>query len=188
MNYLHKILSILKTFYVKKFKRDIKVGKNVIIDFDTRINTKKNRLVIGHNVYLRSKSFGYHAGMPFKTTILLDQQDSVCEIGDNCRLNGVYIHSQKKIIIGKNTVIAAGVNILDSNGHEVFSENRTKGRDTAKEIIIGENVWIGLNSIILKGSIIGNNSIISAGSVVNGIIPDNVIVQGNPAKIVKKIF
>jgi maltose O-acetyltransferase len=84
-------------------------------------------------------------------------------------------------------VIASGVNILDSNGHEVISKNRTVGRDTPKEIVIGENVWIGLNSIILKGTTIGNNSIIAAGSVVKGNIPENVIVQGNPARVIKEI-
>jgi acetyltransferase-like isoleucine patch superfamily enzyme len=166
---------------------NIKIGKNVNIDWNTIINTNNNKLIIGDNVYLRSKSKEYHAGMPFNTTILIDIKGASCEIGRNCRLNGVYLHAQKKIVIGKNTVIASGVNILDSNGHEVYSFDRTKRRDNAEEIIIGDNVWIGLNSIILKGSKIGNNSIVTAGSVVKGEIPENVIVQGNPAKIVKEI-
>ena len=76
---------------------------------------------------------------------------------------------------------------MDSNGHEVYSENRTQGRDIPKEIHIGNNVWIGLNSIILKGTHIGDNSIVAAGSVVKGVFPCNVIVQGNPAVIVNEI-
>lgn len=168
-------------------KKNIILGKGVRIDNKTRLITNGKKLKIGSNVYLRSRSQGYHAGMPFSTTILLDNKGAMCIIGDNCRINGVYIHAKSKIFIGSNTVIAAGVNILDSNGHEVYSENRTQGRDIPKEIHIGNNVWIGLNSIILKGTHIGDNSIVAAGSVVKGVFPCNVIVQGNPAVIVNEI-
>ena len=80
---------------------------------------------MGDNVYLRSNPNGYHAGMPFSTTVLIDKEGAECSIGDNCRINGTYIHVQDKIIIGKNTVIASGTNIIDSNGHETISNNRT---------------------------------------------------------------
>jgi acetyltransferase-like isoleucine patch superfamily enzyme len=100
-------------------------------------------------------------------------------------LNGVYVHAQKAISIGNNCVIAAGVNIIDANGHQVVSSNRTVGRDDPKPIIIGNNVWIGLNAVILKGANIGNNCVISAGSVVGGgDYPQNSLIQGNPAKVV----
>jgi acetyltransferase-like isoleucine patch superfamily enzyme len=121
--------------------------------------------------------------MPFPTTLLSDGNKSMIEIGDNCRVNGAYIHAQKRITIGKNCVIAAGVNIIDSNGHELYSNDRTKGRDTAKEIVIGENVWIGLN----KDTHIGDNSVVAAGSVVKGIFPANSLIQGNPAVIIKQL-
>ena len=113
--------------------------------------------------------------MPFPTTLLVDGQKGEIIIGNNCRLNGVYVHAQKKIVIGDNCVMASGINIIDSNGHETSSLDRTKGRDVPKEIIIGNNVWIGMNAIILKGSVIEDNSIISAGSVVRGHVPANTI-------------
>lgn len=162
-------------------------GKGVKIDKDTQINIRKNSLIVGDNVYLRSNSHNYHAGMPFPTTILIDKDGAQCIIGDNCRINGVYIHAQRKVMIGRNSVIAAGVNIVDSNGHIVKSYDRTKGRDKPEDIVIGENVWIGLNSIILKGTKIGDNSIVAAGSVVKGSFPKNVIIQGNPAKIISTL-
>ena len=119
--------------------------------------------------------------MPFPTTIFIDEENAICEIGNNCRINGTFIHAKKKIMIGENTVIAAGTQILDSNGHVTKSLNRTKGRDNPKSIIIGKNVWIGLNCVILKGTEIGNNSIIAAGSIVKGIFEPNSLIQGNPA-------
>jgi acetyltransferase-like isoleucine patch superfamily enzyme len=130
---------------------------------------------------MRSLKRGYHAGMPFATTLFADTKGALITIGDNCRINGAYIHAQKKIEIGSNCVIASGVNIIDSNGHQLLSNNRTRGRDDAKEIIIGNNVWIGLNSIILKGTIMGDNCVVSAGSVVKGIFDANSLIQGNPA-------
>ncbi len=166
-------------------KADIKRG--VRIDLSTKISLGSNRLVLGENVYLRSTKKGYHAGMPFSTTILIDKDGAECEIGNNCRINGCYIHTQKKIKIGENTVIASGTNIIDSNGHEIYSTNRTVGRDEPEEISIGANVWIGLNAIILKGTTIGMNSIVSAGSVVKGNFPKNSLIQGNPAKIIKTL-
>lgn len=57
----------------------------------------------------------------------------------------------------------------------------------ADETIIGDNVFIGMNSIILMGAHIGNNVIIGAGSVVSGKIPDNVVVAGNPAKVIRTL-
>ena len=94
---------------------------------------------------------------------------------------------KKRIRIGDNCVIAAGVNIIDSNGHVVNSSNRTIGRDNPVEITIGNNVWIGMNCTILKGSVIGDNCVIAAGSVVKGSFPENCIIQGNPAEKINDI-
>jgi len=54
-----------------------------------------------------------------------------------------------------------------------------------KEVILEDNVWVGANAIILKGVRIGKNSVIGAGSVVTKDVPSNVVVAGNPAKIVR---
>ncbi len=181
--FLNKITKLRRSF---KFK-NLKIGKNSIIDYNTKIDIHHNPLIIGDNVYIKSIAKGYHAGMPFPTTLLIDIANAQITIGNNCRLNGVYVHAQKGVTIGMNTVIAAGVNIIDSNGHIANSENRTVGRDTPKEIFIGNNVWVGLNAIILKGTTIGDNCIVSAGSVVKGVFEQNTIITGNPAKIVGKI-
>ena len=98
---------------------------------------------------------------------------------------GTSIRSAKKIIIGESTMIASDVTITDSDWHGIY--DRTDYVATPKEVIIEDNVWIGEKSIILKGSIIGRNSIIGAGSVVNGVVPENVVFAGNPAREVKKL-
>ena len=82
-------------------------------------------------------------------------------------------------------MIASDVTITDSDWHGIY--DRTDYVATPKEVIIEENVWIGEKAIVLKGSKIGKNSIIGAGSVVNGVVPENVVFAGNPAREVKKL-
>lgn len=93
-----------------------------------------------------------------------------------------FIHLSDKV------VIANGVNILAhdfsiSRGVEALGILR-KEFPILRDVYIGENTFIGVNSIILPGARIGKNVIIGAGSVVRGIIPDNSLVVGNPAQIV----
>ena len=180
-NLLHKKIT--------QMDKNIHVGNRTTIYYKSHIiNSSKNGNVnIGSNCLIGRSEKGYHAGMPFYTTILNDGTKSTVSIGNNCRINGAYIHANESIEIGDNCVIAAGVNIIDSNGHETNSKNRTVDRDTPQSIIIGNNVWIGLNAIILKGSRIGDNTIVSAGSVVKGVAPPNCIIAGNPAVIVKTL-
>ena len=182
-----KTLNKLYLRYLKAKYSNLRISEGVKIDYQSSVNLFKGELVLGKNVRLLSRSKGYHAGMPFPCTVLIDVANAKVTIGDNSRLNGVYIHSQKEITIGRNCVFASGVNILDSNGHEIRSLDRTKGRDIPKEIVIGDNVWIGINSIILKGSRIGDNSVVAAGSVVKGDFPANSIISGNPAQIIDTI-
>ena len=160
------------------------IGKNSRVYYRSKIiNKVKGGVCIGKSTTLGRSSIGYHTGMPFYTTILNDGKSSHVTIGDNNRINGAYIHAKDFIEIGDNCVMAAGITIIDSNAHQVHSLDRTKGQDTPKGIRIGNNVWIGLNAVILKGTVIGDNSIVGAGSVVKGIFAPNSIIQGNPAYV-----
>lgn len=189
MKFLSKMIKnslfFIKLFIVKRRNSNLEVGDGTRIDFGTQIFSCGNKISLGEKVYLRSNPKFYQAGMPFPTTLLTDVKGATIKIGNNSRINGVYIHAQKEIVIGVNCVIASGVNIIDTNGHNLISHDRTIGRDTASEIIIGDNVWIGLNAVILKGTKIGTNSVVSAGSVVKGTFPENSLIMGNPAQLIK---
>lgn len=87
------------------------------------------------------------------------------------------------ITIGENCHIRSG---FLSNLVGLSQRSIVCARGTGK-ITIGNNVFIGCNSLILKGSIIGDNSVIGAGSVVCGAIPPNCVAAGNPARVVKKL-
>lgn len=169
-------------------QKGITAGHNFSADYNVKIYMRRDtRCIIGNNVRLGGYKKGYHAAMTFPTTILIDNAGATVTIGDNCRIVGAYIHAKSSITIGKNSLIASGAQILDSNGHNVYSKNRTIGQDTPQPIVLGENIWIGTNAIILKGTTIGDNCVIGANSVVKGEFEANSIIQGNPAKIVNKI-
>lgn len=88
------------------------------------------------------------------------------------------------IEIGEGTFIAPKVNIITIN-HDFSPQNRST--TLCKGVKIGKRVWIGVNATILPSVCIGDNSIIAAGAVVTKNIPPNVIVGGNPAKIIKTL-
>ena len=83
-------------------------------------------------------------------------------------------------------MIANNVYITDCDWHDIYDRSYAS-IGTPKPVIIEKNAWIGYGTIILKGSFIGKNSIVGAGSVVTGRIPDNVIVAGNPARLIKRL-
>lgn len=90
--------------------------------------------------------------------------------------------------IGEYCKITAGVTILTHDYsrsvlRRAYGEVVGEGRRTT----IGNNVFIGMNSIILMGTHIGNNVIVGAGSVVSGNIPDNVVIAGNPARVIRTL-
>ncbi|MEG1886653.1 MAG: acyltransferase [Oscillospiraceae bacterium] len=90
--------------------------------------------------------------------------------------------------IGEYCKITSGVIIL-THDYSRSVLRRTHGQilGEAGKTVIGNNVFIGMNAIILMGSQIGDNVIVGAGSVISGVVPDNVVVAGNPAKIIRTI-
>ncbi len=88
------------------------------------------------------------------------------------------------ITIDDGVLIAPKVSLL-SESHPISPENRQSL--VPKPIHIKKNAWIGANATILQGVTIGENSVVAAGSVVSADVPDNVIVGGTPAKIIKEI-
>ncbi|HHQ4320015.1 sugar O-acetyltransferase [Clostridium perfringens] len=106
--------------------------------------------------------------------------------------NGVYANfnltmvDDCDIFVGNNVLFGPNVTVL-AGTHPIHPELRSKQAQYNIPIHIGNNVWIGANSVILPGVNIGDNSVIGAGSVVTKDIPSNVVAVGNPCRVLREI-
>jgi acetyltransferase-like isoleucine patch superfamily enzyme len=164
-------------------KRDkLLIERNSIIYRNSNIVIRSGgHIRIGKNCSIGRRKKSSLIGLYHMTSLVAIGTQANIQIGNNVCLNGVAINAKSHISIGDNCRIASGVMILDHNGHEVESLN------SALPIHIGNNVWIGLNAIILKGCVIPDNCIVAAGSVVKGKFEPNSIIQGNPGVVIRKI-
>ncbi|MBP1970122.1 maltose O-acetyltransferase [Virgibacillus natechei] len=108
-------------------------------------------------------------------------------VGDNfyANFNCVFL-DVCEIRIGDNCFIAPGVHIYTAT-HPLDPYVRKSGIESGKPVIMGDNVWIGGGAIINPGIHVGDNVVIGSGAVVTKNVPDNVVVGGNPAKVIKKV-
>jgi len=103
-------------------------------------------------------------------------------IGNATYINpNTLIFARTNVKIGSGCAISWNCQILDDDFHKI-----TSNENQARPITIGNRVWIGCNSIILKGVTIGNNSIIAAGSLITKDVEANTLVGGNPARVIKE--
>lgn len=109
------------------------------------------------------------------------------EIGDNFYSNyNCIILDCAKVTIGNNVMLAPNVSIFTA-GHPIDAEKRNEGWEYAFPITIGNNVWIGGNTVINPGITIGDNVVIGSGSVVTKNIPADCIAVGNPCKVLRPV-
>lgn len=109
------------------------------------------------------------------------------EVGENFFANyNCTIIDVAKVKIGDNCQLAPNVAIYTA-GHPVHPDSRNSLYEYGIGVTIGDNVWIGGNTVILPGVHIGSNTVIGAGSVVTKDIPDWVIAAGNPCKVIREI-
>ena len=127
------------------------------------------------------------------TTLLYIEPPFYCdygyniEVGDNFYSNyNLTILDCAKVKIGDNVMIAPNVSIFTA-GHPVDPILRVEGWEYAQPIEIGDNVWIGGNTVINPGVKIGANTVIGSGSVVTKDIPENVVAAGNPCRVIREI-
>ena len=170
------------------FRKLLKVGRHPKIWGSIVIKIVGNgAIILGDNLHLVSETKRSFITL-FSKIQLTAYGEGVISLGDRVALNGTVITSKKSISIGSGTMVAPNVIIVDSDFHQAWPPETRFISDTSafdKGVKIGCNVWIGMNTLVLKGSDIGDNSIIGAGSTVTGVIPPNCIAAGNPAIPIK---
>lgn len=184
---------MFKSNYFKIFMKLNKVsfGRNLNL-FGMPVIFKRSGsiLKIGDNCSIKSSFLSNLIGLSQRTIIVTRTKEAKIEIGDNVGISGATIYARKGIFIGDNTLIGGNVKILDNDFHpiEVEARNRDdKNMIRSKEVIIGKNCFIGCNVLILKGTEIGDGSVVGAGSVVSGKFASDVVIAGNPAKVIRSV-
>ena len=116
--------------------------------------------------------------------------DSVIYIGKDCFINKkshLYATERKNIIIGNQLLLSFDTYFRTADPHLIYDTKTKERLNFSKSILIGDRVWIGQSSLILKGTVIGSGSIIGGHSVVaNKNIKSNTLYAGNPAKKIKE--
>lgn len=174
---------------LKLYSMKIHYGKGLHVDGKIIISLNKGQLHIGENVKILSRYKANLVGMINPTTFQIFPTGSII-VGDGVGMSSTILSSKKHIKIGDNVMIGANVRIFDHDFHSMnFMDRRSGDEDYVKakssDVLIEEDVFIGTNSIILKGVHIGKGSVIGAGSVVTlKEIPPFSVVAGNPSKII----
>ena len=189
MKVIKKVFNHIRTFNNRReFAMNSVHASDLVVRFTSHCTAQnKYDIVIGKRCEIKGQLFSFEGGK-----IL---------IGNNVFMNyNSFIGSMEAVTIGNDVIIATNVRIFDNNNHptsptqrEMMSHNDFYGElwtwkyAEHKPVVIGDNVWIGEFSAILKGVTIGKGSIVASHSVVTKDVPPYVIVAGNPARVVKRL-
>lgn len=184
---IYRLNDLLKVYfgklnYIRAYFWEVRIGKGT--KFYGRIHFLKKKgtqIIIGNNCTFRSSKTSNWIGVDRPCMISTQGEDNaLIKIGDNCGFSGTVIGAFVNVTLGNNVRCGANTLITDSDWH---LDDPRVGKP--KPVFIADNVWLGVNSVVLKGVTIGENSIIGANSVVTSNIPENVIAAGNPCKVIR---
>lgn len=199
---LLKVPSILRTTYYLRVNRIVfrakgaKYGKNLRIYNKTNIGGK-GHIVIGDDFICSSGNSINPISRNIEASFYTDLEESVIRIGDRVGISSSCLWAKNNITIGNDVNIGSDCVILDHDAHphDHFKRRRAMAfaipfKEYSKlipsaPVVIGNDVWIGARSTILKGVTIGDRTIVAAGSVVTKSLPPDCIAGGNPCQIIK---
>lgn len=181
LNFIGSVAAFIRgTFYIlyfRLFRQNVRIGFPFIAFAPLKI--------VGPGSVFIGKKCGVYKNVFKGLTIVTHSSDSSVQIGDRCLLGGVTIRCKKQVQIGDKTMTAVSL-IQDSFFIEQGKINSLIAKGILlepKPIMIGENVWLGADSIVLGGSKIGKDSVLSAGAwCFDSEIGEYSLVSGNPAK------
>jgi acetyltransferase-like isoleucine patch superfamily enzyme len=180
--------------------------KSVIVALCTRYTVTKFRLLKGNRVQFGS-GFVSNGRLQIKgpgrvifgtnvnawahkepNVLITYRPDVVIQIGDNTRLNGAGLMAACGITVGCHCIVGSAV-MVDTDFHSIDPDRHTNpdAKVRSAPITIGNNVWLAGQTVVLKGVTIGENSVVGFRGVVTSNVPPNVIVAGNPVRIVKQL-
>ncbi|SEM42638.1 Hexapeptide repeat of succinyl-transferase [Syntrophus gentianae] len=149
----------------------------------------KSKISFGAGLSLRSSLRSNPLGVNHPVFVSTLRIGAVLEVGNNFAMTGGAICAADSIRIADNVVIGANSTIIDTDFHPIDSALRRLHPQDGRTVpvVIEDNVFIGMNCLILKGVTLGAGSVISAGSIVTKAMPPRIIAAGNPAKVLRAL-
>ncbi len=151
----------------------------------------QSRIQIGKHCVMCSRSNQTALGINHPIVLRTLRPGAELRIGDGVRMSGATICAAERVVIGDRCVIGANVTIVDTDFHSLEPMMRASPEDAVEAkfapVAIGNDVFIGGGSYILKGVEIGDGAVIGAASVVARDVPAGTIVAGNPAREVARV-
>lgn len=186
----NKLFSIITKLYIENRYINCRLGKGFKTDaiFHLSLNNYST-LIIGEECNFVSRTSTNFVGINKNVSICVENNAKLI-IGNNCGFSGTSIYCSFNIKIGSFCNFGGNTFIWDTDFHPLnFMDRREHNNKkiSKKSIIIGNDVFVGANSIILKGVKIGDRVVIGAGSVITKNIPSDEVWAGNPAKFIKKV-
>ena len=175
--------------YLKYLAAKIKyLGKVKFKGFTVLYSFPGSKIEIQDGTVFNSSPLSNLVGLS-QRMIIVARHGGKVSIGEECQISGSTIYAMQEITIGKRVFIGGNCKIIDNDFHPLAASQRLPQRpeDIRKQpISIGDECFIGTDSIILKGTTLGRNCVVGAGSVVSGTWPDNSIIAGNPARLIRE--
>jgi acetyltransferase-like isoleucine patch superfamily enzyme len=149
---------------------------------------RRSQMRFGPGLQLRSSVRANPLG-PNHPVMLTTWRENAClQVGADFAMTGGAICAAERIVIGDRVTVGANSTIVDTDFHplDVQSRRLDGAAGRSDPVVIEDDVFIGMNCLVLKGVSIGQGSVIGAGSVVTRDVPPGVIVAGNPAQLVRE--
>jgi acetyltransferase-like isoleucine patch superfamily enzyme len=115
--------------------------------------------------------------------------EAVIRVGDHCAFTGATLVAARRIEIGNRVLLGANVTITDTDFHALDAQERDTNPAGGKNkpVKIEDDVFVGMNAVILKGVTIGRGAVIGANSVITGDVPADVVAAGNPSRVIRSV-
>jgi acetyltransferase-like isoleucine patch superfamily enzyme len=145
-------------------------------------------IIIGDNCQFRSSKCSNLIGVNRPCIVSTLRKSAQVQIGNGCGFSGTIIACASTICIGNRVMCGANVTITDTDWHPIDWRDRIANRQGASApVVIADDVWLGLNVIVLKGVAIGGGTVVGAGSIVTKSLPAGVVAAGRPAAVIHKL-
>lgn len=150
---------------------------------------RQSTIALGDRLSLRSTVRSNPLGPTHAVILSTRKTGAEIRIGEDFAMTGGSIVAQESVVIGDRVTVGADCVIADTDFHPLDPHERiatpTAGRSSG--VVIEDDVFLGMRSIVLKGVTVGRATVVGAGSVVTHSLPERVIAAGNPAEVISKL-